>query len=179
MYGIKQRLTKPIYYIPVLHIYFSRYLDVRYQPTHDPVGRRPAQPEVAIMPAFRPKKSSESKSQASAKSTNVKDREAGATNPKPPSSNQPGDVSHSRPPNVVVSTSKLAASASSAQASGGGSSSTSRLTRRQTSVLGAHLWFVERMTSVSRKKQVVKLAAETKLTEAQARHFHFFPLVNS
>ena len=155
--------------MPVLHMYFSRYLDVRYQPTHDPVGRRPAQPEVAIMP----KKSSEFKSQASAKSTNVKDREAGATNPKPPSSNQPGDSSSSRPPNVVVSTSKLAASASPAQASGGGSSSTSRLTRRQTSVLGAHLWFVERMTSVSRKKQVAKLAAETKLTEAQARHFHF------
>ena len=40
--------------------------------------------------------------------------------------------------------------------------------------MGAHLWFVERMTSVSRKKQVAKLAAETKLTEAQARHFHFF-----
>ena len=98
----------------------------------------------------------------------MKDREA-----KPPSSNQPGDLSTSRPPNVVVSTSKLAASASPAQASGGGSSSTSRLTRRQTSVLGAHLWFVERMTSVSRKKQVAKLAAETKLTEAQARHFHF------
>ena len=174
MYGISHRLTKPIYYIPVLHMYFSRYLDVRYQPTHDPVGRRrPAPPEVAIMPALRPKKSSESKSQASAKSTNVKDREAGATNPKPPSSNQPGDSSSSRPPNVVVSTSKLAASASSAQASGGGISSTSRLTRRQTSVLGAHLWFVERMTSVSRKKQVAKLAAETKLTEAQARHFHF------
>ena len=164
MYGIKKRLTEPIYYMPVLYMYFSRYRDVRYQPTHDPVGRRPAQPEVAIMP----KKSSESKSQASVKSTSVKDREA-----KPPSLNQPGDLSSSRPPNVVVSTSKLAASASSAQASGGGSSSTSRLTRRQTSVLGAHLWFVERMTSVSRKKQVAKLAAETKLTEAQARHFHF------
>ena len=124
-----------------------------------------------------PKKSSEFKSLASAKSTRVKDREAGASNAKPPS-NQPGDLSTSRPPNVVVSTSKLAASASSAQASGGGSSSTSRLTRRQTSILGAHLWFVERMTSVSRKKQVAKLAAETKLTEAQARHFYFFLLVN-
>ena len=41
-------------------MYLSRYLDVRYQPTHDPVGRRPAQPEVAIMPSLRPKKSSES-----------------------------------------------------------------------------------------------------------------------
>ena len=40
--------------------------------------------------------------------------------------------------------------------------------------MGAHLWFVERMTSVSRKKQVAKLAAETKLTEAQARRFYFY-----
>ena len=43
--------------------------------------------------------------------------------------------------------------------------------------MGAHLWFVERMTSVSRKKQVAKLAAETKLTEAQARHFYFFLVI--
>ena len=43
--------------------------------------------------------------------------------------------------------------------------------------MGAHLWFVERMTSVSRKKQVAKLAAEIKLTEAQARYFRFFLLV--
>ena len=42
-----------------------------------------------------------------------------------------------------------------------------RLTRRQTAALGTHLWFMERMTSVLRKKHVAKLATDMQLTEEQ------------
>ena len=48
-------------------------------------------------------------------------------------------------------------------------SSAARLTRRQTAALGTHLWFMEKMTVVSRKKHVAKLAKDMQLTEGQVR----------
>ena len=57
----------------------------------------------------------------------------------------------------------------SAESSTPAPSSATRLTRRQTAALGTHLWFMEKMTAVSRKKHMTKLAADMQLTEGQVR----------
>ena len=62
----------------------------------------------------------------------------------------------------------VTAEASTTAASG---PAAARLTRRQTAALGTHLWFMERMTSVLRKKHVAKLATDMQLTEEQVSKY--------
>ena len=63
--------------------------------------------------------------------------------------------------------SRLVTAEASTTAASGPSGPAARLTRRQTAALGTHLWFMERMTSVLRKKHVAKLATDMQLTEEQ------------
>ena len=64
----------------------------------------------------------------------------------------------------MTPTSRLVTAEASTTAASGPAA---RLTRRQTAALGTHLWFMERMTSVLRKKHVAKLATDMQLTEEQ------------
>ena len=89
-----------------------------------------------------------------------------APEPESASTSQPADAPLARPPNVVVSTSRLvSAETSTAPAP------TARLTRRQTAALGTQLWFMERMKDSVRKTHVAKLAVDMQLTEDQVETF--------